>query len=99
MAERTVWKYVINLMMPARTHAFSIPTGRIVHCGKDPRTGCPALWIEVDPAAPVRPRRFAVVGTGAGTPLAGQHVGSAICDPYVWHVYELPASPSSGGGP
>ena len=57
----------------------------------------PTLWIEVDPDKEPKPRRFRVKATGepfdAGTALIGQYVGSAVSDPLVFHVYEIPGRP------
>ena len=58
---------------------------------KNSDVGLPVLWVEH--TAPPKPtdstRRFLFFGTGDTfdeTDLI--HVGSAVCGPYVWHVYK-----------
>lgn len=56
-------------------------------CGRDPETGSPAIWLEVDDSQPEGEREILAFVTGADIPDGWGHVGSAICGPYVWHVY------------
>lgn len=90
MMAKTVWKWVV----PFRGGPMApVPKGgRIVHCGADPETGEPALWVEVDPEAELERRQFQIVPTGGDVPPVSKHRGTAICGSFVWHVYELGAS-------
>lgn len=52
------------------------------------------IWAEVDTAEEIVTRTFAVYGTG--WPLTSKFndtphhfIGTVICGPYVWHIYEL----------
>lgn len=48
----------------------------------------PTLWIERDPEAVIRRTvTYTFYGTGDPIPDHLNFVGSAICGPYVWHVY------------
>lgn len=52
----------------------------------------PAVWIErpVDGGSPntMATQEYRIFGTGHPIDARGlEHVGSAICGPYVWHVY------------
>lgn len=51
----------------------------------------PTVWIEQDlDLAPNTVLTLAVFGTGHTLPDAGvSHVGSAVCGPFVWHVYSM----------
>lgn len=57
--------------------------------------GTLTLWAEQEDSHPAPQRWFTVVGTGFDAPAA-EHVGSAICGDFVWHVYgaAVEASPS-----
>jgi hypothetical protein len=48
--------------------------------------GTLTLWAEQEDGNPAPQRWFTVVGTGFDAPAA-EHVGSAICGDFVWHVY------------
>lgn len=45
----------------------------------------PTLWIDHD--LTVAHTNYFIVGTGQARPNAAQHVGSAMCGRYVWHVF------------
>lgn len=47
------------------------------------------LWIETSPDWVQERRTYTVIGTGHPIPHKATHVGSALCLPFVWHVYEL----------
>jgi hypothetical protein len=66
------------------------PTAPVVHVGVDPRSGQPAIWIEVIPEneVPTEGRRMYAFGTGHDIPAGMKHRGSFIDGPFVWHVYE-----------
>lgn len=83
---RTVWKFLVPFRGGPRA---PVPRhGEVVHCGPDPETGVPAVWIEVDPGAEIEMRQFVAIATGAAVPPGALHRGTAICGDYVWHVYE-----------
>lgn len=57
------------------------------------------LWAEVDPAAALEMRRFAVYSTGSEIPvIPGIYIGTAMlaAGRLVLHVYESPNYPPSG---
>lgn len=92
-----IWKFVVHgSMMKAR-----IPEGgKVVHCvdnafpppGFDPsaNTGV-TFWAEVDPDAPLVEYDVVLVGTGFAVPENGKFLGTFFRDPYVWHLYLVPA--------
>jgi hypothetical protein len=48
----------------------------------------PTVWIEQDlDRDPDTVLTLAVFGTGHAIPEGVSHVGSAVCGPFVWHVY------------
>jgi hypothetical protein len=49
--------------------------------------GTLTLWAEQEDAFPAPHREFIVVGTGFEAPAGLEHVGSAVCGDFVWHVY------------
>lgn len=90
---RTVHKFLVPPFSPSEESLPVMPAhpqARVVLVDADPRTGSPAVWLEVitehgnEPAG--RVMRF--FGTGHDIPPGWQHVGSTIIDGYVWHVYE-----------
>lgn len=78
---RTIWKYALT---PHHGEAIEMPAGAtIVHVGQNPADSFrPAIWMLVNPDAPLEPRGFATFGTG--DPITSDpryvHVGSAVCD-------------------
>lgn len=52
--------------------------------------GTLTLWAEQEDERPPTPRLFEVVGTGGIRPEGMEHVGSAVCGDFVWHVYAQP---------
>ena len=83
-----IWKFKVNttgdteLQMPAGA--------RVIHVAGNP-TGLTGvyLWAIVDPATALETRRFKSVGTGFGFDEFGlEHLGTAICGAFVWHVFE-----------
>jgi len=47
------------------------------------------IWAEVDTDQPMETREFDIIGTGnTMSDRERKHIGSALIDPYVWHVYE-----------
>ena len=54
--------------------------------------GCLVFWAIVDTDAPLELRHFCVYGTGhavASRVGKSNHIGTATCGPYVWHVFEV----------
>lgn len=93
---RTIWKYEIG---PQDVQRIGMPKGaRLIHVAGQhveehgpgfARAGMlPMLWALVDPAAPMVERLIALVGTGHPCPDEGDYVGSAVCDPFVWHIFD-----------
>lgn len=90
MTGRTVWKYPLM----ADEHLLVLPRpAEIVHVGAEPGRTFPTVWVEVRPGAPRRPRHLSVRGTGHEVPEGATHLGSAVCGPFVWHVYLREAAP------
>lgn len=82
---RTVWKFILT---PGQDEILHLVDPHVVHVGNDPIGGL-CMWVEHTPNAGLGPRRrFIIIGTGHPRPAAGVHVGSAVCPPYVWHVYQ-----------
>lgn len=55
------------------------------------QNGTPTLWAEQEDGAPPSSQRgIAVVGTGFEAPSGLEHIGSAVCGEFVWHVYAEP---------
>lgn len=85
---RTVHKFLVPFADP---EAGPLPVSRhapVRLTGLDPRTGKPAVWIEVETTNPPGERRMAVFGTGHELPDGWVHVGSMIDGSFVWHIYE-----------
>jgi len=61
---------------------------RVVHVGRDPESGMPCLWMEVNTESPRVVKNFWVKGTGWGIQEDLVYIGSAICGEFVWHIYE-----------
>lgn len=85
MAERVIYKY------PFDSGALHAPDGNVLLVGWQGARQVPTLWIEHDVDAPVV--AYYVRPTGEAFFDAGdEHVGSAICGAFVWHVYKRKAS-------
>lgn len=87
---RTVWKYEL----PGSETTLDLPVdAKPIHVATQ-GAGTICMWVEVDPSAPTRRRRFYVVGTGHPIPpdvFPPIHVGSFLTDQagtFVFHVYE-----------
>ena len=80
---KTIWKFEAYVTDDIEFHAPG--AGRVAHVAVvTPRIL--TVWLHVDTDEPLRPVRFRVVGTGHPTP-PGEHVGTAIDGPFVWHVF------------
>lgn len=91
---RTIWKFELRV---TDTQKISMPEGaEILHVtGQNINNHLdvvrPMLWARVDPDAPMAKRLIAVCGTGnpCPGPNDGWHyAGTAICPPFVWHVFD-----------
>lgn len=83
---RTIWKFLIDpVSLEGR-----LPAGaKILTAREQGEQIC--VWAEVDPAAPMMTRRFAVYGTGHEMPdNPGAYIGTAMLHggSLVFHVYE-----------
>ena len=81
---KTIWKYELRI---TDTQVVEMPDGaEVLHVGCQAGKIC--LWALVDPEAALIPYEFQIVGTGhpyeVGT---GGHIGTAVIDPFVWHVF------------
>ena len=86
----TIYKY--SLLLNVIDQAIEMPSGsRILVVGQ--QHDMPVLWVQVDTDAKPCHRVFVVIGTGHHVPSSDSgvpaYVGTAFCDPFVWHVYEV----------
>lgn len=80
---------VIHKFPFASTDPIKAPNGRVVLVDWQQNKTLPTIWIEYEPG--VTPdTTYTFIGTGHPVP-AGEHVGSCICGPFVWHVYRTAA--------
>lgn len=88
---RTIWKFLVpiglNALEASGPRHIPGPIG-CRHVGMDPATLEPAVWWEVDTEQPPAYRRLVALGTGAEIPPGFLPLGTAICGPHVWHVFE-----------
>lgn len=79
-------KQVLKYPLTLGCNDLSIPPdAKIVLVGN--QHGNLTMWVEVQPG-PFITRRFMVYGTGHIIPFEEVHIGSAIMDSFVWHVFE-----------
>lgn len=91
---RLIWKYSFT-----DGKDISIDWGlgsRVVHVAQQHRDAIlPSVWAEhASPMEALPERRLRMVGTGHPFDLdegKWEHVGSAVCSNYVWHVYLGPS--------
>lgn len=83
--KRSIWKYEIPVRDKPCTHEMPANTTIVHVAGQWER---PTLWAIVDTEAELVERTFVITGTGHPAD-DGKYVGSALCGPYVWHVWEL----------
>lgn len=83
--KREVWKYTLENSVDK--HCLKIPAGaKLLHVGKQCKDIC--LWFEVDTDITFFDERsFEVFWTGECIEY-GNHIGTVISIPYVFHVYE-----------
>lgn len=82
---KTVYKYPIPLLKGEATHEMQ---GKILYVGVQKASpGHVCVWAEYDQdAEPVETSLF-VIGSGHPIVYDGEYVGSAVDEPFVWHVY------------
>lgn len=88
-AERMIYKYTLGI---GDRLDVAMPRGaRILSCGE--QHGDVVLWVQVDPTAPIEPRRVAQVVTGGPVPEWMWFVGTVQLglgrrpDQFVVHIY------------
>lgn len=84
-----VFKYKLQV---CRSQTLELPVGaELLHV--DVQHGEICLWAKVDAWAKRENRIFCVAGTGHELPDGElKHVGTVMCGPYVWHVFEMTES-------
>lgn len=82
---KAIHKYPISI---ANEQEIQMPLGaEILHAGLDPQNA-PCIWAKVDTDNPIGLVNVHVVGTGHAIEFEnGDHVGSFIQHPFVWHVF------------
>lgn len=81
---RTIHKYGLT------TGINVLPKGKVVLVGwlNHDDDVLPTIWIEYDPNDAQHTDQYVIVGTGHSVWIDMEHVGSAICGRFVWHVYK-----------
>lgn len=82
-----IFKYELPL---SADFELDLPEGaKVVHVGLEPSmlVGL-RLWALVDKNAPMKTRRFSVLGTGQEFHHEATYLGSVITSPFIWHVFE-----------
>lgn len=88
---KTVWKY--QTIIGQVTRVPQLPPGsRVVHVAPGENSETLQFWIERGIDGDImnrqhRPANFYVFGTGHNIPDHFLHVGTAIMEPFVWHLY------------
>jgi hypothetical protein len=83
---RTIYKYPLSIGM----NVVEFPFGASIKAVGQ-QDGTVMLWAEVHEGNSPEKRCFYVYGTGHLIPAGLVYVGTAFCDPFVWHVYEQAA--------
>lgn len=82
MSRRTIYKYELGITTEVR-----LAKPKVMFVAAQHET-VPTAWISHDPdAEPDTLLKLQLVGTGHDVP-GGEHVGSFLHGPYVWHVFE-----------
>lgn len=84
---KRILKYTVNFGQ----HSIIAPPGKVV-LFSDQFEGL-RVWIQIDSHAKPVKRMFCVAATGDSLPDSWEHVASAVCGEYVWHLHELPEVP------
>lgn len=88
---RTIHKYQLK---PLQYNTIDLPVGSDIIDVHEQRGEC-CIWAQVNTNNDMEKRVFFVAGTGQpfpdppGTQIMMQHVGTAHCGGFVWHVYEV----------
>jgi hypothetical protein len=80
------------LKYPMLAQGISTPPGRVVLVAQQYNEDTPTIWIEHTSMEEMAGTQgFMLVGTGheISDPLRGSHVGSCVCNQFVWHVYRI----------
>jgi hypothetical protein len=85
---RTIYKYPLCIGM----NVIDLPFGAIVRAVGQ-QAGTIMLWAEVHPENSPEKKCFYIYGTGHQIQAGLIYIGTAFCDPFVWHVYEQTAKP------
>lgn len=79
-----IWKWV--LMMDDHQEINVRKGIKWLHVGNQGRNLC--IWGMVDENAPKATAKIRIIGTGNDfEENVGRHLGTAIIDPFVWHVF------------
>jgi hypothetical protein len=81
---RVIHKYTL---VPGQDTRLSLPADSdIIHVAN--QHGLLTMWIDHDLSLKSATRTFTLVGTGHPITSDLIYMGTAHCDPFVWHVYE-----------
>lgn len=85
MQMKRIWKFPLAI---TDVQSVAMPRGARI-LAVDEQHGALTLWAEVDPSQPKVTRIIHIIGTGNPMPEhLGDYLGTAVIDPFVWHVYE-----------
>ena len=89
---RTIWKFELERVDEQMVRMPRAPRQMdedLLHVGCQDGIH-PVVWAMVETDWPMDDRLLLVVGTGnpAPEPWDGTYVGSAICGPFVWHIFD-----------
>lgn len=85
-----IFKFLLNPLDKTDLTELSIPSdAEVVHFGQDPK-GMLCMWVKLraDDDSGHR-RRFPIVGTGHPFHPELKYLKTAVCDPFVWHLFEV----------
>lgn len=97
---KTIWKFELSVTDVQRV---PMPMGAVILTAREQHVSersevmareadVPMLWALVDPDAIKVDRIIGIVGTGNPAPDpdedGGIYVGTAICGPFVWHIFD-----------
>jgi hypothetical protein len=81
----TIWKFPLQRLTPHISIA--LPEGaQILHF--DIQVGEFCIWCAVDPEAPMKYEIFSILGTGDELPQRRKHIGTALDNGFVWHLFQ-----------
>lgn len=82
---RTIWKQQLAIV---DLQTLTMPKGaKLLSVGNQKGNLC--LWYSVDTDMPNEDRVIEIVGTGNSVePRSRDFIGTAVIDPFVWHVFE-----------